>query len=74
MTTKPGCSGTIQINFSNSREISEDQDGYVVTDHYHSHSREVANYLEVIVPSTNDESSVICSDVINSANINPNPF
>ena len=75
-TTQPECNVTIQMNPSyefNSRDISEDQDGYVKTDQYHSHSREVANYLEIILPTTNGESSVVCTGDIDNLDTNPNP-
>ena len=71
-----GCNVTIQINpsyNSNSREISEDQDGYVKADQYHSQSREVANYLEITVPTTNDESLAVSTGDIDNVNTNPNP-
>ena len=67
-TTQPGCNVTIQVNpsyYSHSREISEDQDGYVKTDQYRSHSREVSDYLEILVPSTNDKRSAGAGDTDN---------
>ena len=75
-TTQPGCNDTIQVNpsyYSNSREISEDQDGYVKADQYYSHSREVSDYLEIILSTTNDENSAGIGDTDN-ININPNPL
>ena len=75
-TTQPECNVTIQMNPSyefNSRDISEDQDGYVKTDQYHSHSGEVDNYLEIIIPTTNDESSAVYTGDTDDVNINPNP-
>ena len=75
-TTQPGCNVAIQIHpscSSNSIQISEDQDGYVKTDQYHSHSGEVADYLEIIVPTTKDKSSVVCTSDIDNLDTNPNP-
>lgn len=76
-TTQPEYNVTIHaINPSyefNSKEISEDQDGYVEADQYHSHSREVANYLEIIAPTTKDESSAVCTGDIDNLDTNPNP-
>ena len=72
-TTQPGHNVTIQIcpsRSSNSIQISEDQDGYVKIDQYYSHSREVANYLEIIVPNTKDESSAVCASDIDNLNTN----
>ena len=67
-TTQPGCDVAIQVNLSccsHSREISKDQDSYAKTDQYHLHSREVANDLEMIVPSTNDKRSAGAGDTYN---------
>ena len=72
-TTQCECNVTNPPYNSHPREISEDQDGYVKTDQYHSHSREVANYLEITVSITNDESSAVCTADIDDVNTNPNP-
>ena len=58
--------------FSFYREISKDQDSYAKTDQYHLHSREVANDLEIIVPSTNDKRSAGAGDTDNvKTDVNP---
>ena len=52
---------------SNSRKISEDQNGYVKTDEYRSQSAEETDHLKLIGPEKGDGNGV------DNVKINPNP-
>ena len=68
-----GCNDAIQLNTSysaNSREIYEDQDGYVITDL--NDAKGTHHYLKIIAPTTQEENptvnDVAATDVVSMTN------